>query len=98
MMKPIHNLNGLGSSLRCRSRVVTSPISANMCDLGMATYPSGNHLNVSIGQQINDVMPLHIDQNGSKGSTTTEGKVVKAKHRDLACRHRWRAHDPTQDA
>ena len=29
---------------------------------------------------------------------TTEGKVVKPKHRDLACRHRWSAHDPTQDA
>jgi hypothetical protein len=97
-MKPIRNLNGLGSSLRCRSRVVTSPISATMCDLGMAPYPSGNHLDVSFGQQVNDVMPLHIYQNGSKGSTTTKGKVVKPKHRDLACWHRWRAHNPTQDA
>ena len=69
-----------------------------MCDLGMAPYPSGNRLDGSIGQQVNDVMSLHIDQNGSKGSTTTEGKVVKAKHRDLAYWHRWRAHDPTQDA
>ncbi len=69
-----------------------------MRDLGMASYPSGNRLDIAIGQQVNDVMALHIDQNGSKGSTTTEGKVVKAKHRDLAYRHRWRAHDPTQDA
>jgi hypothetical protein len=88
----LHRLRGAGG---CALGVATSPVPANHLHPGMIQQPGGERARFTIGQHVNRLTGLHIDQDGGVAVTPPPGELVHPQHprrRDRRVRHP--ANDP----
>jgi hypothetical protein len=79
-MKTICHLSGLGSSLPGCIGVTAGTISAHNFNLRMLLKPQFHGFRPPIWKQIDDLMPLSIDENGPIPLATTPTPVINTNH------------------
>src|SRR5215471_5172316 len=95
-MEPISTLNCLRSPCCCRRSIISSTISTYQFNFWMCSHPSGSRFHLSVGQQIDSLVALHVDQDGSKPTTTPEGEVINTKLGNGSNGSGWKRHHPAQ--
>lgn len=75
-MKPIRTLDGLRSATGYRRGIVAATIPTHQLDFWVRAHPGRRGLFLPIGQEVNDVVTLQIDQDRAEFSPATERKVI----------------------
>src|SRR5450432_655072 len=75
-MKSICALHRLGCS-QCSGRgIVSCPITAHKINFRVRPHPQRGSFNLTIRQEINDVMALHIYEDGAELASTPEREII----------------------
>src|SRR5260221_1505492 len=75
-VEPVSDLGRLWSALARSSSVITSSITTDKFNFWMRPHPGSGGFCLTGGQEGNDVVALHVNQNAAEFSSTTEGEVI----------------------
>ena len=79
-MPAIRDLDGTRRSLARTVRVGAGTVARDYLDAGVAAQPLGQALGQAIGQQIDDLVPLQIDEDRSVAAAASPRPVVDCEH------------------
>ena len=82
-VKAIGHLDGLGSGLTCRCRIVIATVAADDLHLGMTRQPGGSRWRSPIWQEIDDAMAVEIDKQRAILAAASKSEIIDPQVRDL---------------
>jgi hypothetical protein len=89
----VGHLDGIWRTFADTTSIFGGAITCDNLNARMALQPGRNCLCGSFWQQIDHVMSLTVDKNGSVHSTTTKCKIVQSEHARCRPRRRWGSMD-----
>jgi hypothetical protein len=81
---PIGNLPGIGRALPAAQREAAGPVPADQPDTRMSAEPGGEGAGLPVGEDVDDAMSVHVEQDAGVRLATPLGPVIYAEHCDLA--------------
>ena len=81
---PVGNLLGIGRALPASQREAAGPIPADQPDTRMGAEPLGEGAGLPVGEDVDDAVGVHVQQDAGVRLAAPLGPVIYAEHRDLA--------------
>jgi len=81
---PVGNLPGIGRALPAAQREAAGPVPADQPDTRMSAEPLGEGAGLPVGEDVDDAVGVHVQQDAGVRLATPLGPVIYAEHRDLA--------------
>ena len=81
---PVGDLLGAGRALAGAQRITPSSVSADQLDAGVCAEPAGEGAGLPVGQDVDDAVAVHVQQDAGIRLATPLGPVIHAEHCDLA--------------
>jgi hypothetical protein len=82
-MEAISNLGRLWSPFTSCGSILSPALPTDELDVWMRLHPHFCCFALAIGQEVNDLVALHVEQKAAAFPATTEGEVVASKLYDL---------------
>jgi hypothetical protein len=95
-VEPVSDLPSLGSGFSRGGSVIGSAIAANNAHLGMRTQPPGEGVFGTIWQQINNCVPLEVDEDRAVAPPFLPAPITHTQHPDGLSRGRSQLHELAQ--